>query len=100
MNNEIIQNEKIVYDLTNNIILSHNTKFKEKGIAFRVELNTLQNDPYESKIIIDLIYDEEIVDFIEFLVYQNGELIKDAETFKLWFIETLNRTYQDLTQYD
>jgi hypothetical protein len=75
MNNEIAQNEKTIHDLTLEI-LSHDKRFKEKGIAFRVELTTTQDDPHESKFI------------------------KDAEEFTKWFIETLNRTYQDLIQYD
>lgn len=99
MNIEITQNEKVIYDLTNEI-LSSDKRYKEKGIAFRVELNTAQEDPRESKITIDLLYDDEIIDFIEFSVYQKGTLIKNAEETKKWLIETLNRTYQDLTQYD
>ena len=99
MNNEITQNEKVIYDLTNEV-LSSDKRYKEKGIAFRVELNTTQEDPHESKITIDLLYDDEIIDFIEFFVYQKGELIKDPEAFKNWLHETLNRTYLDLTQYD
>ena len=99
MNNEITQNEKVIYDLTMEII-SSDKRYKEKGIAFRVELNTTLEDPYESKITIDLLYDEEIIDFIEFFVYQKGEFIKNAEETKKWLIQTLNRTYLDLTQYD
>jgi hypothetical protein len=99
MNNEITQNEKVIIDLTNET-LSSDKRYKEKGIAFRVELNTTNEDPHESKITIDLLYDEEIIDFIEFLVYQKGELVKTPEETKKWLIETLNRTYQDLTQYD
>jgi hypothetical protein len=99
LNNEITQNEKIIHDVTLDI-LSSDKRFKEKGIAFRVELNTVREDPHESKITIDLLYDEEIIEFIEFFVYEKGSLIKDAEEFKKWFIETLNRIYQDLTQYD
>jgi hypothetical protein len=99
MNNEIAQNEKVINDLTIEILFQ-DKRFKEKGIAFRVSLNTSKEDPYESKITIDLLYDEEIINFIEFIVYQKGEFIKDAEETKKWLIETLNRTYQDLTQYD
>jgi hypothetical protein len=99
MNNEITENEKIIHDLTLEI-LSQDKRFKEKGITFRVELNSTQDDPHESKITIDLLYDEEVIDFIEFFVYEKGKLIIHAEEFKNWFIETLNRTYQDLTQYD
>jgi hypothetical protein len=99
MNIEITQNEKVILDLTNEI-LSSDKRYKEKGIAFRVELNTPNEDPRESKITIDLLYDDEIIDFIEFSVYQKGTLIKNAEETKKWLIETLNRTYQDLTQYD
>jgi hypothetical protein len=100
MTNEISQNEKIILDLTNNILLSGNKRFKEKGIAFRVEMNTSQEDPYESKITIDLIYDDEIIDFIEFYVYEKGGLVKNEEVFKIWFNDTLNETYQNLIQYD
>jgi|ERR1035437_452399 hypothetical protein len=99
MNNEIAQNEKIIHDLTLEII-SSDKRYKEKGIAFRVEMNTTQEELHDSKITIDLLYDDEIIDFIEFFVYQKGELIKDVEGTKKWLKETLNRTYQDLTQYD
>ena len=99
MNNEITQNEKVIYDITN-AILSSDKRYKEKGVTFRVELNTIQEDPHESKITIDLLYDDEIIDFIEYFVYQKGELIKDAEGFRKWLQETFNSTYQNLTQYD
>jgi len=99
MNNEITQNEKLIYDLTMDI-LSHETRYKEKGIVFRVKLNTLLEDPYESKITIDLLYDDDIVDFIEFFAYEKGDPIKDLDSIKKWLNETLNKTYQNLTQYD
>ena len=99
MINEIMQNEKVIYDLTTTI-LSNDKRYKEKGIVFRVELNTLQEDPYESKITIDLLYDDEIIDFIEFSIYEKSKFIKDEVGTKKWLIETLNQTYQDLTQYD
>jgi hypothetical protein len=99
MNNEITQNEKVIHNLTMEI-LSSDKRYKEKGIAFRVEMNSTQEDPHESKITIDLLYDDEIIDFIEFFVYQKGVFIKDAEKTKKWLIEALNRTFQDLTQYD
>jgi len=99
MINEIAQNEKTILDLTMEI-LSQDKKFKEKGIVFRVNKETFQQDPYESKITIDLLYDDEIIDFIEFIVYENGKLIKSIEMFKNWLIETLNNTYLILTQYD
>jgi hypothetical protein len=100
MTNEISQKEKIILDLTNGIILSDNKRFKEKGITFRVTLNTSQEDPYESKITVDLIYDDEIIDFIAFFVYEKGEFIINEDTFKNWLNETLNETYQNLIQYD
>ena len=99
MNNEITQNEKIIYVLTMDI-LSHETRYKEKGIVFRVKSNTLQEDRYESKITVDLLYDDDIVDFIEFYAYEKGKFIKDLDAIKKWLNETLNKTYQNLTQYD
>ena len=99
MNNEITQNEKIIHDLTKEI-LSQDKRFKEKGITFRVTLNTSKEDPYESKITIDLLYDDEIIEFIEFFVYEKGEFIKDLQGFKIWLNETLDKTYQNLIQYD
>jgi hypothetical protein len=99
MNNEITQNEKSIYEVTKEL-LSLDKRFKEKGIVFRVNLDTSQQDPYESKIIIDLLYDDEIVDFIEFFVYEKGDLIKEAEELKNWLKEILDETYQNLTQYD
>jgi hypothetical protein len=99
MNNEITQNEKIIHDLTKEI-LSSEKRYTEKGIAFRVTLNTSKEDPYESKITIDLLYDDEIIDFIEFFVYEKGEFIKDLQGFKIWLNETLDKTYQNLIQYD
>jgi hypothetical protein len=100
MNNEIAQNEKIISDLTADIISDHYVKFKEKGIAFRIQLNTSKKEPYESKITIDLLYDEEIVDFIEFFVYEKEKFIKDVEGFKKWLNASLDKTYQNLIQYD
>jgi hypothetical protein len=99
MNNEVTQNEKIIYDLTLEI-LSNEKRYKDKGIVFRVKMNTLLEDPYESKITIDLLYDDEIVDFIEFFVYEKGEFNKDVEGIKKWLNETLDKTYQNLIQYD
>jgi hypothetical protein len=99
MNNEITQNEKLIYDLTMEI-LSHETRYKEKGIVFRVNSNTLQEDPHESKITLDLLYDNDIVDFIEFYAYEKGIFIKDLDALKKWLNEMLNKTYQNLTQYD
>jgi hypothetical protein len=99
MNNEITQNEKIIYDLTMEI-LSHETRYKEKGIVFRVKSNTMLEDPHESKITIDLLYDDDIVDFIEFFAYEKGEFIKDLDAIKKWLNESLNKIYKNLTQYD
>jgi hypothetical protein len=99
MNNEITQNEKLIYDLTMEI-LSHETRYKEKGIVFRIKSNTLLEDPYESKITIDLLYDDDIVDFIEFFAYEKGNFIKDIDAIKKWLNESLNKTYQKFTQYD
>ena len=81
-------------------ILSNEKRYKEKGIAFRVQLNTSQEDPHKSKITIDLSYDDEIIDFIELFTYEKDGFIKDVEEIKNCLNETLNRTFLNLTQYD